>query len=333
MLFDTPQQWFEYLHNVERLVMDDVEDSWRRMDAPMSQLRPVQEVLKRSLERHLGGGADRWFQEFRRDWFVGQKRSLQEVAYGQRQLSESVKDLESRLTERLTRIEGQLSEGSNGCRFEGSSAGMPWTGKYVSIAPSETGQKAKANPQGFMDKLRKVAKDARVLVLAEPYALADANDSGDKGDCLGQIHALIQDLSIDQLHLYCRQDASSLGVVMKLEHNKDLCKKISIHVGDVHDRYLLSGTDEKGDQVLWHDCSRWKGSTFGASLNGISKRPTYVVPFEQGDIVEVKRYLDDHTAPKSLKDLKKDLQKNLDVRNAARAARAHNAGDVPSVSD
>ena len=97
MPFDTPQQWLEYLHRVERLVMDDVEDSWRRMDAPTSQLRPVQEVLKRSLERHLGDGVDCWLQEFRRDWFVGQKRSLQEVAYGQRQLSESVEDLERRL--------------------------------------------------------------------------------------------------------------------------------------------------------------------------------------------------------------------------------------------
>ena len=312
--------------------MDDVEDSWRRMDAPTSQLRPVQEVLKRSLERHLGDGFDWWLRDVGRDWFVGQKRSLQEVAYGQRRLSESVEDMERRLIERLTRIEGQLSEGSNGCRFEGSNAGLPWTGSYMSIAPSETGQKAKASPQGFMDKLRKVAKDARVLVLAEPYALADANDSGDKGDCLGQIQALIQGHSIDQLHLYCRQDASSLDVVKKLEHIKDLAKKISIHVGDVHDRYLLSGSDAKGDQVSWHGCSRWKGSTFGASLNGISKRPTYVVPFEQGDIVEVKRYLDDHTAPKSLEGLKKDLQKNLDDRNAARAARAHNSSEVPSVS-
>jgi len=333
MTFDTPQQWFEYLHRVEHLVMDDIEDSLRRMDTPTSQLRPVQEVLRRSLNRHLGDGIDWWLREVRRDWLVGQERSLQEVVYGQRRLSKSVEDLERRLTERLTRIEGQLSEGSNRCRLEGSNAGMPWTGSYMSIAPLETGQKAKASPKGFMDKLKNVAKDARVLVLAEPYALADANDSGDKGDCLGQIQALIQDLSIDQLHLYCRQDASSLDVVKKLEHIKDLGKKISIHVGDVHDRYLLSGSDEKGDHVSWHGCSRWKGSTFGASLNGISKRPTYVVPFEQGDIVEVKRYLDDHTAPKSLEGLKKDLQKKLDDRNTARAARDHSAAGVPSVSD
>lgn len=333
MPFDIPRQWLEYLHRIERRVMDDVEDCWRRMDAPPSQLRPVQEVLKRSLERHMGDGVDWWLREVRSDWFVGQQRSLHEVVGGQRRLGESVEDLERRLSERLKRIEDQLSVGSNGCRFERSNAEMPWTGSYISIAPSETGQKAKASPQGFMDKLRKVAKEARVLVLSEPYALADANDSGDKGDCLGQLQALIQGLSIDQLHLYCRQDALSIDVVKKLEHIKDLGRKISIHVGDVHDRYLLSGSDKKGDQVSWHGCSHWKGSTFGASLNGISKRPTYVVPFEQGDIVEVKRYLDDHTVPKSLEGLKKDLQKNLDDRNAARAARTHNADGVQSVSE
>ncbi len=311
--------------------MDDVERYLSEVDLPPAKLREVRKIIQRVLERSVG---DEWLREkSRRDWFYAKQRSLDEMVHRQRDLSESVEDLKRMLAKQLTKIEGLLSDGSNGCRFEQSDAGMPWTGSLMTIEPSEPGQKAKASPQRFMTKLRNVAQDARVLILVEPYAFAVANDSGDKGDCLGKIQELITGCSIEKLHLYCRQDVSSLDVIKKLEKNKDLAGKISIHVGDLHDRYLLSGSDKKGEYVLWHNCTHWKGSTFGASLNGISKRPTYVVPFESGDIVEVKRYLDDHTVSKSLAVLKKELQKNLDDRNAARTARAQNDGEVQPVSE
>ncbi|MFP5194530.1 hypothetical protein PQ786_04200 [Alcaligenes faecalis] len=300
--------------------MNDVEHYFRVTDPCPPQLRQVQEVIKCALERHIGDDVEWSRREFSRDRFSeGQRFFLDEMVCGQGRLSKSVEDLESMLTERLTRIEGLLSDGSTSCRFERSDVGMARTDSFMSIELHKSGQKAKASPESFMNRLKKLAQDARVLVLVEPYALADSNESGEKGDCLGKIQELIVDLSIDKLHLYCRQDALSLDVVKKLDGMKGLRSKISIHVGDLHDRYLLSGADKKGDEVDWHTCPYWKGWVFGASLNGISKRPTYIVPFEPKDIISVSSYLNDHTISISLEGLKKELQSKFDDSNAARA--------------
>lgn len=324
MPLDNSENWFKYLRHVEIRLIGDVGRYCREVDIHPANLQEIQKIIRRALDRSTDDG-DAWLREkFRRDWFYGEHRSLDEMVHRQRDLSESVEDLKRMTTTRLAKIEVLLSDGSNGCRFEPSDAGMPRTDSFMTIEPSESGEKAKASPKLFMERLKKVAQDARVLVLVEPYAFANTNDSGDKGDCLDKIEEIITSAAIERLHLYCRQDVSSLNVIKKLENNKNLERKISIYVGDLHDRYLLSGSDEKGENLSWHNCSNWKGSTFGASLNGISKRPTYVVPFERGDIVEVKRYLEDHTVPKSLEILKQELQKNLDNRNAAKAARAQN---------
>ena len=125
---------------------------------------------------------------------------------------------------------------------------------------------------------------------------------------MDQIGRLCSSKSINALHLYCRREDTLTAVWTKLKALFDANKKeLVIHLGDFHDRYLLAGSDMwQGAcefKEKWHGLTGWKGVVFGASLNGVEKRPTYLLPFEFEDIRVIRRYLDEQSTVMTLEEI------------------------------
>lgn len=223
-----------------------------------------------------------------------------------RRQNEALSEVERRLNKRLAVIQNLLETKANPCRYgEGDS-----TNEYSQFITVRTDfsmpNKLLPDTESFEEKLQSISRQARSLVLVDPYALSDHNDAGDKGDSVKQIDSILdlKNSSIEALHLYVRPDAVTLKVWEKLKKNLGKTK-LTVHTGDLHDRYLLAGSDKnlKRADVFaesWHNYHIWTGVVFGASLNGVSKRPTYVLPFEPNDVRQIRAYLDNQTSIKTI---------------------------------
>jgi hypothetical protein len=242
-----------------------------------------------------------------RDWFDMQERLWTESAERllnsqQERLNKSLLKATTSIEKRLAEIQSDIEMSRTVCQYEESGSKHDVI-QLVSVNRSINGT-ISANPTSFMEKLSEEAATARILVLVDPYALSDKNDAGDSGNCVNAIKALSKAAaSMDKLHLYCREDAVSLKVWQQLEAAIG-AKKLEVHLGDLHDRYLLAGSDQgKGKHLTdetWHGYDRWQGVVFGASLNGIAKRPTYVLKFEKTDLDDILAYIEGHTKVKTL---------------------------------
>jgi hypothetical protein len=59
---------------------------------------------------------------------------------------------------------------------------------------------------------------------------------------------------------------------------------------------------------------------FGASLNGVEKRPTYVLKFEKKDLDDILPYLEGHTQEKTLAQVQAAWDKKQEERKAGPSA-------------
>lgn len=310
--------WREFLERAHDRATNDVEHRLRTLDLPSHLVNEVRESLRESLESHFRSE----IVESRRNEWGEWLRSEQRNSDRQLQLQESVARLERGLYKRLADIESRLDAVDKPCWYAPVDE-VSRTASYITSLPAEIGTKTQADPNTFMQKLGEVARTGRVLTLVDPYALSEVNDSGDKGNCIKQIVELSKMGSIEKLHLYSRSDAVNADVWEMLEKQLT-ASKLSVHLGDIHDRYLLAGSDSSkgaGFDSPWHSYAHWKGVVFGSSLNGVRKRPTYVLKFEQGDVHEIRRYLDDHTKPMTLTTFKevraaRDAQQDREVTGA-----------------
>jgi len=206
----------------------------------------------------------------------------------------------------LDRIESLLSENRIGCRFAEERDGGPWFAELIAIKPSldnyasPSAGNADADPKSFIEGVKGILRKTTSLVLMDPYALAGKDDAGKGSSAIDLIKDIVSiahspDLKPVQLHLYCRPDAIDYDEWEKLEK---ILKphKLCVYVGDFHDRYILFGQDiavnGSNHSSDWHQKKYWAGLAFGASLNGIRKRPTYVLSLKGQDIRPLISYID-----------------------------------------
>lgn len=135
------------------------------------------------------------------------------------------------------------------------------------------------------------------MVLVDPYALSEKNDKGEIQQPAKDLIEIIKDLPFKKLFLYCRQDAvhqPAFNALMAARGNKE----IALLYGDFHDRYLIVGRNQTTASFNFISSSSyktdyWKAYVFGASLNGVSKRPTYIVGLEKEDTAAVMKYINE----------------------------------------
>lgn len=203
--------------------------------------------------------------------------------------------------DQLNRIEHLISESTPGCRFAESRDGGPWFAELISMKPTPDGNSSSGNadaaPEIFVDALKNSIKKTSAIVLVDPYALASKSDCGNATSAIPIIREIVlsaHDLDAVHLHLYCRLDAVDLSEWSRLKESLGN-NKLSVYLGDFHDRYILAGQDEaftaSGFTNNWHGKKWWAGSVFGSSINGISKRPTYVLDFKKADIRPIISYI------------------------------------------
>jgi hypothetical protein len=207
------------------------------------------------------------------------------------------REFRSEVLRRLDRIEN-LRHGENQCMFADSDGGryQHWISKIASdVSHGEATPTAGAG--GFWEKMADVAKLGSRVVLVDPYALAATTDDGKAVSPVPFIEKVLKDCSLGQLELYCRQDSCDQTALAAVKQKYS--KKIVVRFGDLHDRYLLVGSDSKIKHPSnvrltepWRGLVHWAGVVFGASLNGVQKRPTYVLPFDNQDIEPIQTYLD-----------------------------------------
>jgi len=226
------------------------------------------------------------------DWQVEQIHSLQRASE-ERTLLAVRRVLDEHLSE-VTRVVGSQS---SGCRYAANDDEVIQA-NYMSMFPVVGGKRVQPNPQGFLDKLKEFAQSSTHLVIVDPYALAGTDDAGNKRAEPVEICELIDARSRDAVVIYCRRDATDDASHKFL--TKRYGNKIKIEFGDLHDRYMLCSSEEntKGARLAteWLDCLCWGGVVFGASFNGVSKRPTYLLKFDPQDIPLVVKYLVDASA-------------------------------------
>lgn len=203
------------------------------------------------------------------------------------------------LFSRLDRLERLCLENRQCAFAESGGARYPqWLSQIASPgAGVGNGAAADLEAGGFWGKLAKLALLGSEIVLVDPYACSSTSDDNKKVSPAKLIGKLLKGCSIARLHLYCRQDAYDEAAAEEL--GTSLNGKLSIYFGDLHDRYLLAGNDKaikhgscEALDTDWHGLSYWAGAAFGASLNGVTKRPTYVLGLEKGDVSGVRKYLD-----------------------------------------
>jgi hypothetical protein len=317
--------WQEYVRRACNRVMDDIDFHARRIDLPRDVALELRERMLETLRSELCASEDLLMRDWQ-EWSSIQRHAIERRASDERRLADALLGIESRLTGRMAAIEDRLDAAGRPCRY-GDDEGQGVTANYVSVLADKRASKAAADPKSFAEKLCETARLARTLVLVDPYALSEVNDSGEKGDCVAQIVQIVSAGSIEHLHLYARSDAATAKVWAKLQKGIGSVK-LTVHLGDLHDRYLLAGSDFlKGAHEFsndWHGCSHWRGVVFGASLNGVTKRPTYVLPFEVRDVVQIRAYLDDH-APVAKLESQRTAEIECEKRNAALRAVAADA--------
>lgn len=238
-----------------------------------------------------------------------------------------------RQSAQLDRIESLLSENRIGCRFSEGRDGGPWFAELIAIKPSldnyatPSAGNADADPESFTAGLKGILRKTTSLVLMDPYALAGEDDVGTESSAIDLIKEIVSiahnpDLGPFHLHLYCRPDVIDYDEWEKLQK---ILKphKLSVYVGDFHDRYILFSQDfpfNKNDPSSeWHEKKYWAGLAFGASLNGIRKRPTYVLSLKAQDIRPLISYIDGVVIAPSDHQTLKQAQEQRDAIKAQEA--------------
>lgn len=204
--------------------------------------------------------------------------------------------LEQVICEQLAEVRETIQGSSVPCRFQ-MEADSGNNTHLVTALPQSSPGPLKPDPRRFQKELKNVARTGSVLVLVDPYALAETDESGSPRSSAKEVHELIDGLSLDKFVVYCRNDAIHKPCLDALA--SELKQKLEVRCGDFHDRYLLVGYEGQSKSPFvelkdsWHGLTAWRGVVFGASLNGISKRPTYVLKFEDNDIPVISQYLKD----------------------------------------
>lgn len=168
---------------------------------------------------------------------------------------------------------------------------------FISVGPLNSDLADLPAPESFINHIKeKYFKYAETVVIVDPYALALKTDVDENSSSIETIKELCSAGSFGKLLLYCRRDATDEKQWDKLA-KLITGNKLSVHLGDIHDRYFFIGRDDsKNTEPIprkeWNKRQFWAGAAFGGSLNGISKRPTYVLKFPIGDINSLTFYLD-----------------------------------------
>lgn len=266
-----------------------------------SQVRPehVQGMRERARLAIREEESDRNRRDAPQEWlywmerFVAHQLDGLEARISQTQ-EKSRSHLEQVMREQLGEVHGAIRNSATPCRFQSEGAAEDYMQLMTALPQSSAGP-LKADSLGFLEALRAVARTGNVLVLVDPYALAETDDSGRVRSQAKEVHDLVDGLSLDKFVVYCRNDAMHKPCLDALVQK--LGKKLEVRCGDLHDRYLLVGREGKSKSPFvelddqWYGSTTWTGVAFGASLNGVSKRPTYVLKFEARDIPVVAKYL------------------------------------------
>lgn len=241
-------------------------------------------------DRNWHDAGQEWLK--RMDYILAHRLNRLEERLSETQATSS-SQLEQVMREQLAEVHEAIRESAVPCRFQSEGAAGDYIQLMTALPRSSVGP-LKADALGFLEALRNVARTGNVLVLVDPYALAETDDSGRVRSHAKEVHDLVDELPLDKFVVYCRNDAIHKPCLDALVQK--LGKKLEVRCGDLHDRYLLVGRQGQAKHFVeldapWNGSTTWMGVAFGASLNGVSKRPTYVLKFETQDIPVVVKYL------------------------------------------
>lgn len=202
----------------------------------------------------------------------------------------------------LDRLENKAYDNYPRCEF--SKAKYGFFPEFISaMAGLETGT-ISPNPDSFLKKLSNIIRSGTAAVIVDPYILAEKDDSNTLVDVLDEVLNITQ--SSESVYLFCRKEHIDQSTMIKMKENLGVKLK-GIFTGDIHDRYIFVGYDEKMDNSFhrpWipgnksekskknKELKYWRGAAFGASLNGVTKRPTYILNFSGEDLGSLFAYLD-----------------------------------------
>lgn len=198
--------------------------------------------------------------------------------------------LETLISSQTDRISAAIDAQRPMCRLAAkSSSGDGEHLEFISaITPASEDQPWLPNPTRFLDELANEASAGDTLVLVDPYALADHDDAGKVTNCLSAIEKISSKGSISRLFIICREQETNKDFLPALERLMPK-KKIEVQYQDTHDRYLLVAGEDKFKHSQFVSGApfardQWRGVAFGASLNGIARRPTYILRFGSADL-------------------------------------------------
>ena len=300
---------------VESYVREMLDSLLRALEDVNPNLRDVRD-LRRSpdYERIIGGLTNRIFHDLER-------KSPSQFWL----LREEYERTLWRQSAQLDRIERLLSENTTGCRFAEGRDGGSWFAELITLKPGYdksdgvSSGNMDADPVRFIYGVEQLAQKTTSVVIMDPYALAGKDEADEKTSTIDLIYKIVSlccDLDPVQLHLYCRSDIIDYKEWENLE-KKLKPHKLSVYVGDFHDRYILfgQGRNVNGSDKLsrpWHGKEYWSGLAFGASLNGIAKRPTYVLGLKKVDIIPLIAYIRGVVSNASDRETSKQAQKIRD---------------------
>lgn len=168
---------------------------------------------------------------------------------------------------------------------------------------SETQVTVLPAPERFIKRLRGIAEKGETVVLVDPYAFANVDDASDKA-AGKELFALFEKLKFRHLVVCCKpgKDSYSESQVGVFRKGLTAWQTLEVMHGDFHDRFLLAGRGNSMESFFdvkdkWRKQRYWRGVVFGTSLNGIAKRPTYVLPLPVDDVFDVIKYLDSASRP------------------------------------
>lgn len=179
------------------------------------------------------------------------------------------------------------------------------------------------DPSKFVDRLIEICGAAEAIVIVDPYLLAKEDDNGKAISAVDSLLKIVNGTSAGDVFVYCRRDVTVLSEWRKLVAGLKKTKTLTVYFGDLHDRYIFAGSSsfmKKGSTYTcpgdpWNAKMYWQGAAFGGSINGIAKRPTYILKFEKTDVGDLIKYLASVSSKESLEAF--SASKKLIVDNSA----------------
>lgn len=226
--------------------------------------------------------------------------TLEAIIFGwrhgeRRQIENSLQDIRTTLAE----MEERLERNSAVCQF---SKNKPFNfPEFISVRVDSSNGVISPDPERFLKKINNIVRSGSVTVIVDPYILSAADEGNSAVDVLQEVTEITKNSK--WVYLFCRGDRIDVSTIANMR-NKLGIKLKGIFTGDIHDRYVFVGHDENMANSYHRpwipgetnksnpELKYWRGAAFGASINGVTKRPTYILNFFGEDLDSLFAYLD-----------------------------------------